>query len=431
MANFDLLDQAEFAIKRIYDDQAVYNMAYDMRPLYAWLPKKTGVRGGSPFGNARGGYWVPVRLDDLAGESADFGSAVTARDGYSGEVWGLNKIKRYATATIDGETMEGMQDGGAFVEAVEPLISSGIEQIANSIAFQLYQDGTGARGQIATKTATTLTLTAATSYMARSLSLKRTLVSSSTKSGGTLNGESTGVKIDGIVLDNGSGQAVLTLASTTNFALNDWIFPLGDYQATGENPKNLDGMENWGPDPATINPGVFFKGVERAKYKSKLLMLHYDVAAPASEGDGTLKRGIRKAAAQLQSNKGKPDALFVHPDKWSEIESDLESQSRQEKLQIPFGAMVEGTIGFDALQVAAGGAHIKIVADPNCPPTKGYMLQRNTWQMFSAKRVPDFVSPDGQKLARIMNDDAVEFRLGGYFNVACRAPGHNLVVNFN
>jgi hypothetical protein len=50
--------------------------------------------------------------------------------------------------------------------------------------------------------------------------------------------------------------------------------------------------------------------------------------------------------------------------------------------------------------------------------------------MFSIDRFPDFVSEDGQRLARIMDADEVEFRMGGYYNVVCRAPGHNLVINF-
>jgi hypothetical protein len=58
------------------------------------------------------------------------------------------------------------------------------------------------------------------------------------------------------------------------------------------------------------------------------------------------------------------------------------------------------------------------------------LLQRNTWELFSIDRVPDFVSDDGNRLHRLENADEVEFRLGGYFNVVCRAPGHNMVITF-
>ena len=37
---------------------------------------------------------------------------------------------------------------------------------------------------------------------------------------------------------------------------------------------------------------------------------------------------------------------------------------------------------------------------------------------------------DGKLYHRLENADEVEFRIGGYGNFACRAPGHNMVLNF-
>src|SRR5210317_1860134 len=105
---FDLLGEAAPLMKRYYDDRRVYQMAFKNRPLFAWIPKKTGVTGGSPLGSGYGGYQVPITIDDIAGESATFSAAVTARDGDSHRVWQLNRIKRYATATIDWETVRAM-----------------------------------------------------------------------------------------------------------------------------------------------------------------------------------------------------------------------------------------------------------------------------------------------------------------------------------
>jgi hypothetical protein len=416
-------------MKRYYDDRRVYNMAFKNRPLFAWIPKKTGVTGGSPFGSAYGGYQVPITIDDIAGESATFSAAVTARDGDSHRVWQLNRIKRYATATIDWETVRAMKnDMGAFMTAITPRIDSAINQLSNTIAMGLYHpDGSGHRGKIkaAGVTGNVCELDADTVHLARSWSLRRTLVADTVVSGGTIHTGST--KVVGIDLTAGTitVEDVAQINAATDLAPADYLFPLGDYTASGEENKFMDGLGTWGPDPTGITGGDDHKGVDRSVWKERLLMLHAGIALQSTAGDGSFVRGIRLAAAKLQANEGSPDVCFVHPDRWAQIESDLASQSRYEMMM---GS--DGRSGFDSIVINAGGGKINVVADTWCPPNTGYLLQRNTWELFSIDRVPDFVSDDGNRLHRLENADEVEFRLGGYFNVCCRAPGHNMVITF-
>lgn len=412
MAAFDLLTSAAPLMKRYYDDRRVYSMAYKNRPLYAWIPKKTGVVG------EQGGYNVPVTIDDIPGESADFGSAVTARDGDSHEVWQLNRVKRYGTATLDWETVRAMSNSmGAFMKAVTPRINSAINQLANSTAWALYRDGTGARGVLDTYVSGDV-LQLVNPEDARSFSLRRTIVADTIASGGTLNPGSAKV----VAIDIKAGTITVDDATNiTGLATGDFLFMLGDY-SPGATLRVIDGMGSWGTDPAGVSAGQFFKGVERAKFKDKLLMLHETVTISAA---GDISAGVRRAAAIVQANEGSPDALFVGPLRWAELESDLASQSRYEMM---LGS--DGRTGFDSIVINAGGGKINVVADPWCPEGKGYMLERDTWNMFSIDRFPDFVSEDGNRLARIMDADEVEFRMGGYYNTVCRAPGHNLVINF-
>ena len=416
MAAFDLLTSAAPLMKRYYDDRRVYSMAYKNRPLYAWIPKKTGIVGEA------GGYNVPVTIDDIPGESADFGSAVLAREGDSHEVWQNTRVKRYATATLDWETVRAMSNSmGAFMKAVTPRINSAINQLANSTAWALYRDGTGARGSSVTANIDAVgdTIILDNFEDARSFSLGRTCVVSATASGGAL-------------LDSGSTAKVTAIDIKTGTITFDdvpvawdvaviFIFMLGDH-STGTALRVIEGMGSWGVDPTTVSAGQFFKGVERAKFKDKLLMLHETVTIAAA---GDISAGVRRAAAIVQANEGSPDALFIGPLRWAELESDLASQSRYEMM---LGS--DGRTGFDSIVINAGGGKINVVADPWCPEGNGYMLERDTWSMFSIDRFPDFVSEDGQRLARIMDADEVEFRMGGYYNTVCRAPGHNLVINF-
>jgi hypothetical protein len=426
MASFSLLDAAAPYLKRYYSNERVYSMVYKNRPLYAWFPKKTGVTGEN------GGYRVPLTIDDVPGESGDFGKAVAARDGNSAEVWALTRVKRYATATLDWETVRAMSnDVGAFMRATTPLINSAINQLANSTAWALFRDGTGVRGRISAVTAGaggTVTLTSAED--ARSFGLRRSVVavdgagaySVAPRGGSTApdTGKVTAINTDtGVITFD-------TVPASWSTAADDYLFMLGDTQNGGTVKKVIDGLQAWGPDPTTVTAGQIFNGVERAKYKAKLLCQFPTTIVASLATAGVLTNGIRTAAAALQANEGAPDALFVNPDVWARIESDLSSQSRYEMMM---GS--DARTGFDSIVINAGGGKINVVADPWCPRARGFLLQRDTWEMFSIDRFPDFVSDDGQRFARIMDADEVEFRLGGYYNTVCRAPGHNSVLRFS
>jgi hypothetical protein len=97
-------------------------------------------------------------------------------------------------------------------------------------------------------------------------------------------------------------------------------------------------------------------------------------------------------------------------------------------MMFPNKQMEEAKVGFKTITFNSAG--VQVYADPNCPPNTGYALQLNTWEMFSIKRIPGPVSRDGNLYRRLENLDEVEARIGGYGNIACNAPGHNMVLNF-
>lgn len=424
---FDLLTNAAPLLKRYYDDRRVYNMAFKNRPLYAWMPKKTGVVGGSPASTPGHGYQMPITIDDIPGESATFVEAVDARDGDSHEVWSLNRVKRYATATLDWETIRAMKnDMGAFMRALTPRIDSAINQVANTCAAMVYGDGTGARGvstAITAGAAGTVVLTNATE--ARRFSLRRTcvLVEEGDAGGSVLTGSAkiTAINLETFTLTFDTVPAGWATAGTAG--AGNFLFVIGDAANGATTSLCQDGLGSWGPLPSSVSAGQFFKGVERAKYKERLLMLDYDAtgALPA----GGLSEVVRTAAAKVQANEGSPDALFLGPMKWAALETNLASQSRYEMMM---GS--DAKTGFDSIVINAGGGKINVVSDPWCPEDRGYLLQKETWEFFSIDRFPDFVSDDGNKLHKLERADEVEFRLGGYYNVACRAPGHNMTIRF-
>jgi hypothetical protein len=414
---FSLVDAAAPVMKDYYSPERVANVAFRNRPAFAWMPKRTGVVGGTPGASPSRAYVVPLMIDDIAGESASFSAAVDARDGNSYIAWSLDRIKRYATASIDWETVEAMgNDVGSFVRAVTPLVDSSINALGNSIGWGVYRDGTGVRGTLGTYVSGNVLQLAAPFQDARSFRLRGTITASATTGGAVRAGSAKVVAIDiaagTITVDDATG--------ITGLATGDSLFYSGD-SANNASTVFFDGFQSWLPDPTGITTGDDWKGVDRSVYKEKLLGLWFD----ASTGD--IDANVRAAASASVANEASPDTLFLSPTRWNALETALASQSRYEMLQ-PSG--YEGVTGFRSLVINAGNGPINVISDAWCPDQYGYMLQKDTWEMFSITSFPGFVSQDGQRLARLMNEDAVEFRMGGYFNIACKAPGRNLVMDF-
>lgn len=156
-------------------------------------------------------------------------------------------------------------------------------------------------------------------------------------------------------------------------------------------------------------------------------MLHETIPLQTTKGDGSFVRNIREALAVLEANEGSPDALFVSPERWAQIESDLAANARYE-MKYPSGQDSRGRVGFKTITFESAG--VDVYKDPFCPPNTGYALQLNTWELFSTRAIPGPVSRDGSLYRRLENEDSIEFRIGGYGNLACMAPGHNMVLNF-
>ena len=71
---------------------------------------------------------------------------------------------------------------------------------------------------------------------------------------------------------------------------------------------------------------------------------------------------------------------------------------------------------------------IKVVADRNCQTDRAYMMTWDTWEMRSLNKMPHILGLDGLDFLRQGTSDGYEIRVGGYFQLKCKAPGSNGVV---
>src|SRR5690606_12117573 len=162
-------------LKEIYPNIRVEALAVKKRPLLEWMPKADEFYGDT--------YVVPIWYEDPQGRSAALASAIDQAETTQQDKFVITARKKdYQVVRIEAEAiMAASKDVGAFIKAKESQISGALRNLGKSLHLAMYRDKSGAIGQIAAISTTTVTLTNATDVY--SFGKGQTVVSNTTKTG--------------------------------------------------------------------------------------------------------------------------------------------------------------------------------------------------------------------------------------------------------
>lgn len=394
-------------LKKMYPTDLVRSMVYADNPLLAMIPKDRNLVGSS--------VELPVVVAPGGGGSAAFSTALANVSAGTYKCFSLTTTKDYGIVQIDTEAIRASESNmGAFLRARKVEVDSKIQDVANSMSRNLYRDGKGVLGQVASTTdITTTTLKLVNPEDVRNFEIGMVLVAS-TASDGTGIKQSSSVDNTATVagIDEDLGTLTLSVA-LDSFSSNDWA-TLDYVYRQGDPALVVAGLQAWLPNNA---PGATsFFGVDRTAHVTKLGGVRYDGRnLPISEA-------LVNAAARLARGGGKPDYCFLNFENFRNLENSLGSKVLYEVAK-PGDA--EATVGFKAITIAGPRGFIKVIPDANCPPDRAFMLQLDTWKLYSRGEAPGILNDDGNVLLRVYNADAHEIRVGFYGNLGCRAPGWN------
>lgn len=386
-------------LKEHYRGQVVADLTFKNRPAFGLMPKRTGVGGKT--------YPLPIKIANLAGASNRFADAVGARQGSVYDQWAMTHVESYATATIDHKTSRLLAgDRNGFIELVTSEIDSSFETFANDTQFSLFSDGSGVRG-VVTGAPAGAVITLANEDQTRNFYVGMQLDVAATV-GGAVTGEQPRV----VAVDpNGP---TITVSAIGTIADTNFLFRRGDAADAGANVKN-EGFASWMPDPATITGGDDHFGIDRSVEKRRLLGQFRDAT-----GDTVEQTLVEFAATIMKQGEGQPDVAIINPTTHAVLAQEVEQRGRYDKV-----SSTDARVFYSSLKIMTGAGEIDVIADPWCPAGEGYLLQLNTWELFSTDPLPTFISEDGARLHRLEAANEHEFRIGGYFNLACVAPGKN------
>ncbi len=404
------LDMTSFdaALKQHYTDDMVMNLTYKDNPLLGLMSKMESFGGKN--------LPVPILYGNPQGRSATFSTAQTRGAASSSLVtdFVLTRVKDYAVATIDNETLEASKgNANAFMEAATTEIDGAINALTRSLAIAMYRSGSGAIGQVNAEPAeasdTVITLKEANDVT--NFEVGQQIVIHSAESGGSARIYDTGVSTALITaVDRSAGTITLdeTYTSSGTIAANDYLFVNGDRGA------KVSGLEAWCPTSA---PGATsFFGVDRTADTVRLGGNRYDGSAlPIEEA---LIEGASRAARE----GAKIDHYFVNYETYSELQKALGAKVQYVDLK------ATAEVGFRAIQINGPRGPINVIPDQNCQSDVAWGLQLNTWKLYSLGKAIRVIDTDGLQMLRQASSDGVEVRYGFYGQVGCRAPGLNIRV---
>jgi hypothetical protein len=219
------------------------------------------------------------------------------------------------------------------------------------------------------------------------------------------------LEVAGVDLDTG----MITFTGAINVgiaaaAAQDYLFRNGDFG------QGYLGLPQW--LPLVVSPMDNFGSVNRSVDRVRLAGHVLNI------GTLSISEALRKLAAKIGTVGGTPDTGVLHVDRWTDLETEMESQGIRDFKE------TDAQWGFEVIKLRTPKGTVKIASSPVCDYNDGYMLQKNTWKYRSAGLFPEIFTDDGLNILREAAANSYEGRAGWIAQMACKAPGFNGRLNF-
>jgi len=395
-------------LKTRYDQKVFHQLFYKKAPFAGQVEKDTEFGGN----NSR----ISLRYGAPQGGSFTFANAQANATSSSDVAFLLTRARDYQVSGISGEAIRaGKGDEDTIYNSLRGEMEGSMRNLNRSIQISLWRNGGGQRGQgnsSYTITGATATLAQAADIVGFEVGMKCDFsADDGYNNGGALAGIRSGGPLTVLAVDRTAGTITFTqnISPTLSGVTNaDYIFRNGDYSF------GMAGVARWLPSTAPTTGDNHF-GVDRSVDTVRLAGIRYT-------GNGGNKEETLIDAAELAGREGAEElSAFINNLDRADIVKSLGSKAVYEPT-----SSTDGDIGYRALNVEGPDGTIKVYSDVNVPRGKFYLLDMSTWVLKSAGKFPGLLDDDGLQMIRESNADGYQWRMGGYPQLGCEAPGLNL-----
>ena len=402
--SFDL-GAANAALKELYDDQKIANLVYKNNPFLAMVPKMEEF----------GGKYMPIPLivNTSQGRSATFSSAQGNQSAAVVQSFALTRASNYSIAQIDNQTMLASKtDKMAFINGATVVIDGAIRALTNSLSTQVFRDGSGTIGTIGTISGLTpgvITLSNPSDVVNFEVNMTLRAFSSAGVDRGSSGYVIAVNRTSGVVTVATSGMGG-SAANPAGWVNTDRLVVQGDWTLA------LKGLSAWLPTTAPTTGDNFF-GVDRSTDPTRLAGVRFDGSSESIE------EAVIDASLLVAREGGNPDVCIMPFSSYAALEKSLGAKAQYISFDGP------AKIAFPGILINGAAGQIKVFPDRSCTAKTAYLLQMDTWKLYSLGPAPHIAKyADGLEMLRVYNSDAAELRVVSYANLGCNAPGFNAVV---
>jgi len=394
-------------LKTKYDQRVFHQLFYRKAPFIGQVEKdekfggnnaRISLRYGAPQG---GSFQMPIAMANVT-SSSDVAFLLT-------------RSRDFQVSGISGEALAaGDGDENTIYNTLRGEMEGSMRNLNRSLQIHSWRNGGGQRAQLNnSSTATTVgTLKQAADIVGFEVQM---MVDFSGDDGYNNGGALGGVRPSGplrvVALDRTAGTVTFNANISTvggGVTTSDFLFRNGDYSL------GPAGVARWIPATAPTTGDNHF-GVDRSVDVVRLAGIRYP-------GNGGNKEETLIDAAELAGREGAEDlTCFINNLDRSDIVKSLGSKAIYEPVD-----STDGDVGYRALNIEGPDGTIKVFSEVNVPRGSFFLMDMSTWILKSAKGVPRILDDDGLKMLREANNDGYQWRMGGYFNYGCEAPGYNL-----
>jgi len=404
MATLDVT-AAEAILKEYYSNQRVTQLTYKDCPFYALLPKHKDFGGDS--------YPLPMRITNPQGASASFANAQAQKTASNYKKFSLTRVKDYSLASISTEAMLASENNaGAFLQLATAEIDGAIETMKRRLGWAIYGDGSGAIGAIAAEPAeanpTVVTFSNVEDIV--KIEVGQTIQFRNGATVRSFDGTITSALVSAVNRDTGSFSLDVAYTSSGTIAANDTCNVVGDYNA------KLSGLAAWIPSSA---PGATpFFGVDRSIDTTRLGGVR--ISSSGKPIEEALVDGARRIGRE---GLGNPNYVFTGFSRYAALDKSLGSKVRYKDVEV-------AGISFRGIEVSGPQGTMTVIPDRDCPENRMYLVDMTTFGLYSLKEPVMILNQDGNRMLREASADAMELRVGGYFQMGCTSPGSSGVLVF-
>jgi hypothetical protein len=398
------LTNYDSVLKKIYPPNVLSQMVAESSPLLGMMKKKTDM-GKS--------YDLTLQYGVNQGLSATFADAQSGAGNNAYTAFVLTPVEYFAIAKWARQVLRASSmSKNSLVNALTAEMDGTLRSLVNELSFQIY----GNRGLARAKNLTASGFTTTSCPVDNVYDLHRFEVgmeislSADDGTTGAVRDSGKSVGITDIDRQSGTLTADANWSTISGATAGDYLFRKGDFPAVN---TGLAGLEAWVPGTAPTSTAYF--GVDRTSDIVRLGGMRKDISAL------TMEEGLIESLVEAAFYGASTDRVILNTINWGQLEKELGSKATYEKTR-----STVAEIGYNSLVLNGPRKKVNVIADPWCPYDVAWLLQMDTWCLFSTGGAPELVTDDDQRILRNEAANTYEARMGWIAQPGCHAPGWNL-----